>query len=982
MARSVKFHGQVVIHPGAEVFVDVSGMVQPSVDETRIAAVVAEAPHGQPGVVHVFADAESAKQYFGAGSPMADAIQLLYKPSNDERVDGGAAIVYAYKPNRSSRAEHWLVQDPVAGALTFAVSSSGAAKYGKDPTGADSTRDPANAYVEFSAVAGTYATNEFQNMVVEVISGWGKGQQRQIESSLDVAGAKHRLYLRADLDWDVAPHHATNSPTIRIAVPMHKLMADEWGPRGLENEVEFGPATLSEAFELASRYATRVETQPAPFGGLVSPTMHIKFDPTGGGNFTDWSNPVNWLIPQAQDGGSGVAGKTVANPNLSNTRLNGKTSPAGDLTANAHANRWVLITGVKSSVPAQAPLLGKLFKIKENTDATPVDPGQDNTLILHGEGLDLPAGTDLTDIEWMVVALTDAYFKITGEDGESQTMTLYVQDGATFNDDIGSVNLALTASLTSLVQQLNQLPGITARLGDGVDGDLLPSRFDFGDRSEHWGREPIGLLNAGIAPGATTAVIKSTGNLEGSDPFPTTGYNYFVVLGEGTANEEIVPVSNNNTGTETLTFLANAVLNAHSADDVVARVANREVGYRWGSQMVVGPGDTDNDGAVVKDNNQKLVEWVTANIGRFEAERADGPGSSTYKDEIGAAHPENNLDVYKRFYNGVEGTSVVQQPAETDPLYPISWEHGFDELMKKDDIRLVVPCASDDLTGWTAGDIDLLTVLFQNHLKDSDANRAERQGFMGRTLPLEAGSFNGVTYQRGLLEWIKFLNDDQFQLSGQTTRVFSSSGRETTLPPWAYACQVAGVRMGTPLGEPATLKYVKTSELGQPLNDWSPRSPLDIRKALLGGLLYGEPYKGRWRIVRDYTTHIATDNLARTDGQIVEIRNEITRDMRDKLESRFGGRGIGTTAEGVRTRAPVTTASVREAVATILDEDYRAEGIIIDSEDENQEPVHAWVGLSVKINGDVVRVKVQVFPKTGANFILVDFNFQLPSLSA
>ena len=46
MTKKVKFHGRVIRHPGAEAFTDLSGMVQPGVEDTAIAGLVGTAPKG------------------------------------------------------------------------------------------------------------------------------------------------------------------------------------------------------------------------------------------------------------------------------------------------------------------------------------------------------------------------------------------------------------------------------------------------------------------------------------------------------------------------------------------------------------------------------------------------------------------------------------------------------------------------------------------------------------------------------------------------------------------------------------------------------------------------------------------------------------------------------------------------------------------------------------------------------------------------
>lgn len=984
MARTVGFHGRVIVHPGAEAYVDLTGMVQPGVTVEDVAGVIGEAPYGEPGAVHIFADADSARQYFGEGSELADGIRLLFSPSNDERVEGGATLVYAYKTNQSTQAERWLVTDPAAGILAYPTTDAalyGQASVGGTPRG---PTDPENAYVEIDHSAGpaSYADNTFQNLIVEVISGWGSGkgnQQRQVSSSVDQGGSVHRLYLREDLDWDIPPYRTGITTRVRIAIPQQKLIATEWGTRGLENKVEHGPSNQKQGYELNSTYSNRVENPASTYGGLVKPPMWLRFDPTGGGDSSTWKNPANWIFPQALSGGLPVGGKTAGGGSTA-TLLNG----GSNVTDDDQNNRWVVITDGTS---AQAEYIGRMYKIKKSNVA--------GTVELYEPGLGAVPGNDL---EWKVISLTDTFVEIKGEDGEATSLEVFTQDtpDGTVNAAVSlfSISLPSFATLDALVQRINQIPGMLATLGEGVDGDLSSDRFDFGERSEHYGRQQIGVIDSTVANPAAAGdtTIELDANWNAGAYFPTGTFDPFplrITKPDGSIQETVWVTANSGT---VLTIIGQGtgggLVNSWADGDEVYRMANEELVYFFGSQLLYGPGEpASGPGAVLgyplKDNCQALVDYVVTGVDRFTSERAIGPGSDAYKDEIGANQPENDLGVFNQFYNGEAGFSVVNQPEETNPNYPVSWEHGFDTLLKEKDIRVIVPFASEDKSNWTeaTGNIDTLVNLFQEHLLDAEDAKAERLGYLGLRLPLEARTISGVTYGRGLVEWAQYLNESRMALMGQEVKVFRSNGAEDWLQPWAMACQAAGIQLGTDLGEGLTLKYIKISDLRQPFNDWDPRDRADLRTGILGGIFMAEPYKGRFRVIRGLTTHVSTDNLARTDINVREIRNFVMRDLRDLLEERFGGVGIGAPGEGVRFVAPGNIASIREYVADILEE-YRADGLIIDSEDEQGQTVHAWTGLSVRISGDIARVKVQIFPKTALNFILIDFAFQLPVLTA
>jgi len=868
MTKAVKFHNRVIRHPGAEAFTDLSGMVQPGVDTTRIAGIVGEAPNGQPGVLHVFADSQSAKEFFGAGSDLADAIRVLMEPSNDDDVDGGAVLVYAYNAKKLTQAERWLVRDPLRNpdgtVLAVPLVYTVTAAVDRD----DSTNPITPAYLRFdSGVA--LPINVFQNLIVEVISGWGKGQQYQIKGNSNPAGTVTQIDLRDDLDWTVTPFKAGQTTTIRIAIPEIKLLAFEWGPRGNDLESMHKPNDSldnTKGYEIHSRNQGRLANRIVPVGGELLPTLSIKFDPIDGA--ANLATPANWVIQQAVDGGPVGATTTGA---ATATLLDGEAG----LTPTAHNDRWVVITG--GLTPAQLAIVGKMYKIATSAAG-------DVTLVGAGTGFVTGAG-----LEWKVLALTNTTLEVTGRDGEALSMKVVVTDtGAAFVADLANIDLTKFKTIAELERRIKEISGLFSLRGDAVADNVLVSRFDFGEANDGW-----------------------------------------------------------------------------QAD------------------IIRGPEDP---WYVVRDNTQKLVDFINSDIAIFSAERAGGLGSSDpttgYNDEIGGAQPENDADVFKRFYHGEVGDSQVLLGDNTSiPGYPVSWEHGLDMFLRQRQIRVEGICASDDLEGWASGDIDVLINRFQSHLIQKESNKGEAQGYAGLSYPLFPGTFGGRSYARGLLDVIRFLNEPRMSLAGQTTQVESSAGFEEVLPPWAFALQVAGIQMGTDIGESATLKQVKTAALGQPLNDWDPLDPTDLDNALKGSLLYGEPEEGFWRVVRHFTTHSEDDNLGKTDANVWEVRNDLQRGVRTLLERRFGGQGIGTNPQGVRYQARASIANIREAMATYLEE-KRADGIIVDSQDEQGLILHAWRGLSVKINGDVARVRVQIFPKTALNFILIDFTFQIPRFSA
>lgn len=985
MALSVSHRGKVIVHPGAEVYVDLTGMVQPGVDVSNVAAVIGEAPYGEPGVVHVFSEVEAAKQYFGEGSDIADGMYVMSNASNDSRVDDEPSLIYAYKANTSTQAEYWTTRpayNASTGALLSGTVAAAAAKSGTT-----------NAYLDFP---GNFDEDLFKNLIVEITAGQGKGQQRQIKSSID-NGGNHRLSLRDDLDWTVVPFNGALTTTAQIRAPIHKLQASEWGTKGLKNKVEFGISSSNQSYQLQATYDTKTEAGPQVSGGPDGAPIYLKFDPTGGGTVTQWTVSTNWHVPL----GTNASGTTTV---ASATDLDGAdgvmpvdADGGGDGDIRDMKDRWCLITGTTQTNDSQHDgLLGKMFKVRNNIA---------DTVNLYSPGL----GFTPTNIglKWAVLQITDVYVKVTGKNGVSETLKIFMKDALIHDTELASIDLTKLSSMDALVQELNDVPGITATLGDGVSGNLLPSRFDFGPWSEHYGYQEIGILGATASIGDSTLSLDKTGGWQGGAGFTDPGgnYDYPIIIGRGTSSEEILRVSDVTIGVPDTLSLTTTLVHGFTIPGVhvIERIVHGQpvsldsdwtlatpAGsddrvYQQGSNLIRGPGDVnasgDSDpGEYLRDNVERMADEASNTFARFTVSRATDTTSSTYEDEVGAAQSIDMQGLYQRFYNGSEGTSSVSKPSESSSSYPISWEHGFEELLKYEDIRVVVPLASEDLTGWTTGDIDTLAVIFQDHLNDGEDNRAERQGYLGLKVPLEASTISGTTYSRGLVEWARFFNDSRLSLCGQTTKVFTSDGSEKVLDPWGFACQAAGIQLGQDVGEGLTFKFIRTSDLGYPFSDWDIRSKADYTKVLLGGILAGEPSRGRWRILRGLTTHIESSNLAQTDINVWAIRNLCKREIREMIEDEFIGGGVGNLAEGVRVAPVVTVATVRGAMDNLMSE-LKANGYIVESTDENGQPVEAWTGLSVKISGDILTIKVQVFPKTAINFALVDLAFQLPQIS-
>lgn len=124
MPRSVTFNGQTLFHPGALSRVSASPRGAVGLSQIGIVHVLGEADGGEPGVNITIDDPADVKATFRSG-PLADAIPLLFNPSNDTNIAGGAFRVVAYKTNQSTRGVGLLPGGGANGVIADSTAAGG-----------------------------------------------------------------------------------------------------------------------------------------------------------------------------------------------------------------------------------------------------------------------------------------------------------------------------------------------------------------------------------------------------------------------------------------------------------------------------------------------------------------------------------------------------------------------------------------------------------------------------------------------------------------------------------------------------------------------------------------------------------------------------------------------------------------------------------------------------------------------------------------
>ena len=303
----------------------------------------------------------------------------------------------------------------------------------------------------------------------------------------------------------------------------------------------------------------------------------------------------------------------------------------------------------------------------------------------------------------------------------------------------------------------------------------------------------------------------------------------------------------------------------------------------------------------------------------------------------------------------VNGTSILGAPC---------FQVGFDKLLLQRHNH-IVPLIEGDLVNEGNGSTatwDSVAAMLVSHVQSARAGgKNECGGYIG---------YNGS--KTTLITKLANLNDTDVQLTGQTIEVLNSQNDMTVLPYWSMAVAAAGMRAGAPeVGEPLTFKYMKTNSLTND-SSWNPANITDVNTLIEKGLLFAEQTDRGVRFVRDLTTYVNEDNIAFIAGSTRDATRYVSYDFRTSLENTFTG--IKAT--------PTTVTNVKEHCIRLL-KSYLDQNIIVGSFDENNVFIETgYRNLRVWVSGNVMYVRVEIWPVTGIDFILLDMVLQNVKLSA
>lgn len=289
-----------------------------------------------------------------------------------------------------------------------------------------------------------------------------------------------------------------------------------------------------------------------------------------------------------------------------------------------------------------------------------------------------------------------------------------------------------------------------------------------------------------------------------------------------------------------------------------------------------------------------------------------------------------------------------------------AFQAGHDALLN---VRCnsVVPLIDQDLVnegfGSTATVASVAAQLAAHVLSARGFDNTERGGFFG---------FRGT--KTASIAQSKSINDFDVAMTAQSPTALNAAGALQLFGPRELSAMMAGMRAGAEeVGTPLTHKTMRINSITQDPS-WDPTDRGDANEMIQAGILFHDGEK----IVRDLTTYVSDNNLARTEGSVRDVVRYIAYGLRTFLVNRF----VGDKA------SPATISSVKDATVEYL-EIQRGDNVIVDSTDPSTGAfLKAFHNVKVTASGDIVKVNFGMFPAVGINFILNEVFVQLPTQSA
>lgn len=345
---------------------------------------------------------------------------------------------------------------------------------------------------------------------------------------------------------------------------------------------------------------------------------------------------------------------------------------------------------------------------------------------------------------------------------------------------------------------------------------------------------------------------------------------------------------------------------------------------------------------------KELVELINENSDRCEAVLAATPVTGI------VANVTNTF-----LAGGAQGASVNSD-----------FSSGLAKSLAKT-YAVALPCVSRDASediaevdaftdaGSTYTIAAVLTALDSHlRLRGEIKNRKEAQGMGGVRKSTKAAAFSTISG----------FGSELLQLTMQDTLVADQNANLVWKGPHVHAALMAGVRLGTPIGEPLTHKYLNTLGVGHFVNvetgleagDFN--EALDCDDAIDNGVLFSEAATGGHRIVVDNTTYGADQSFVWNRGSVIEAAQFTARTIRETAELVFVG---GKVSNGI-------ASSIKNVIRSKLLELNAPDVNIITSSADAPNGFREDTFV-VTVQGNTARVQVEIKPVQGLDFVFIDF---------
>jgi len=271
---------------------------------------------------------------------------------------------------------------------------------------------------------------------------------------------------------------------------------------------------------------------------------------------------------------------------------------------------------------------------------------------------------------------------------------------------------------------------------------------------------------------------------------------------------------------------------------------------------------------------------------------------------------------------------------------------------------------ADSILGFTdAGstyDIASVLTAVESHmrLRTDVESRKEAQAFGGIRKAAKAD----VYQQAGAL------GSELIQLCMRDIYDVDQLGNLRWMHPHVEAAKMAGIRLGTDVGEPLTHKVISVvasghfvdPETGLEGGDFN--ADLDKKLAIDAGVTFTEKVGSVFRIVVDNTTYGTDASFVFNRGSVMEAAQFVAKDIRGVAESVFIGQKVSNGA----------ARSIKNVIRNRLIELNQPDvNIITASSDAPQGFVEET--FVVEVEGNTARVQVEVKPVQGLDFIFITF---------